>query len=86
MTLFEVYIDCVVFEQTITYWPDTGDVSQQEYGLITVTVEEQTDKSNYTVTTFRLVHTTVSTSELANKKMHQLLTGREVSGYKTLLV
>jgi len=48
-----------LFEQTMAYWPDTSEVVHREFDLITVTVRKRVVKSDYTITTFRLVHSAV---------------------------
>ena len=76
-----------LFEQTIAYWPDTSEVVHQEFGLITVTVRKRVVKPDYTITTFRLVHSAVRTASYKNKCIKRsVFTGGEVHRYKTLLV
>jgi len=78
----------IIFEQTKAYWPDTSEVVHQEYGQVTVTVRKRTVKPEYTITTYRLVHSAVRIIiATKNECIHQTgLTGGEVYRYRTLLV
>jgi len=59
--VMNAHFQCQNNKQTIDYWPDTRETVHQKYGLITVTVRKRIAEPDYTVTTFRLSQSTVST-------------------------